>query len=145
MNPNAGRWITECTGADVGLMTKQHTLGLDALLKIRGFLPTERTRLLRDSIKRHRAQFDAEISRLVYVTLLKHAGLPTNLDRTPDAQVRDEDDTQKYDFDAISFVDSCYKETPAPINPKTARTQWDIRFAKTLPLPGTATNSTADQ
>ena len=136
MNPNAGRWIAECSGADVGPTTKQHTLGLDALLKISSFLPAERSRFLRDKIKRHRAQFDAEISRLVYATLLKHAGLPANVNGTPDAQLRDEDDTQEYDGDVISFVDDCYEETPAPVNPKTARMQWEPRFAKTLPLPG---------
>jgi DNA polymerase III epsilon subunit-like protein len=133
MNPNAGRWITECTGADVGPTTKQQALGLDALLKISGFLGTERSCFLRDKIKRHRAQFDAEISYSVYAALLKHAGVPAN--GTPDAQVREEDDTQEYDADMISFVDNCCEETPATINSKTARMQWELRFAKTLPLP----------
>ena len=133
MNPHAGRWIAECSGVDVGPTTKQHTLGLDALLKISGFIPTEYSRFLRDKIKRHRAQFDAEISRLVYVALLKHAGMPVN--GISDAQVRNEDDTQEYDGDVISFVDNSYEEMPAPISPKTARMQWELRFAKTLPLP----------
>jgi len=136
MNPNAGRWIIECSGADVGALTKQHALELNALLEISDFIPTEGSRFLRNKIERRRAQFDAEISRLVYVTLLKHAGAPVNAIGPSDAQVCDEDDTQEYDAAATVAVDDCCEETMVSNDPKTARMKWELRFVKTLPLQG---------
>ena len=74
MNPNAGRWILQCLGHDVGGIRQQHTLGLDRLLNTSGFLVSGKSDLF-ENAKRHRARFDATISRLIYISLLSHEGL----------------------------------------------------------------------
>ena len=67
MNPEAGRWIMQCSGQDVGPATKQHTLGLIHTLQLLG--------ILRDDmqIRHHDAAYDARMTRLIYVALLVRA------------------------------------------------------------------------
>jgi len=71
MNPDAGRWIWQSLGRDVGPITKQHTNGLSTLLEV---LVPERPDLRRKE-KRHQAIIDAEATRLLYLRLLQIVGL----------------------------------------------------------------------
>ena len=76
------------------------------------------------NLKRHRAGCDATICGLIYSSLLHHAG----------ALVIDcGEDTEPYDSGVVCVSEKTV--AGAPVNPKTARMQWELSCAKTLPLP----------
>jgi len=67
MNPEAGRWLLQRAGQDVGPATVQHTLGLLRMVRLAG--------LWRDDLlaRHHDAACDAQLTRLVYMSLLQRA------------------------------------------------------------------------
>ena len=120
MNPAVGRWIWQCMGRETGPVDARHTKGLSVLLRI---LAPDREDLFKD-INRHVAIVDAEGTRLVYAALLQRAD--------PKNAVEADDDTQPYDPNSARVAEDTIAGTP--VSPKTARMQWELRFAKTLPL-----------
>ena len=66
MTPLVGRWLREASGEDLGQPTTQHVLGLQDTL----------SRLLPDvtrKLRHHVAEDDAEMTRLIYLALLRRA------------------------------------------------------------------------
>ena len=116
MNPEVGRWIWQCMGRGVGALDSKWTKGLHLLLKL---LAPHREDLFLTSC--HKAVVDAEGSRLLYMTLLDHA-------------LTSDDDTQPYVPDMTLPPENMGRA--APSSPKTARRQWEVRFAKTMPMQG---------
>ena len=64
MNPDAGRWVLQSAGQDVGPETKQHTLGLVRMLRLLGVWRDS------DHNRHHNAAHDARMTRLIYVAML---------------------------------------------------------------------------
>ena len=82
MSPVVGRWLLQDAGHEVGPPQKQHTLQLDWMLRE---LVPQKSDLVS---QRHDAGADAQMTRLIYVALLRRVGRlrPTELgDRHPDA------------------------------------------------------------
>jgi len=94
MNPDAGRWIWQCLGRDVGPTTTQHVKGLSTLLEL---LVPERPEL-RQEKNRHKAIVDAEGTCLIYAALLRHAGLSP-------AQNRDTEEMKSVETDCADALD----------------------------------------
>ena len=103
-------------GREIIATDSKWTKGLRLLLRL---LAPDRGDLFDDRCRK--AVVDAEGTRLLYMTLLDHA-------RNSD------DDTQPYDPDAVCLTERVVETIPN--NPKTARKQWELKFAKTIPLPG---------
>ena len=88
MNPEVGRWLKEYGGEDVGLETTQWTFGLIKLSLKLGVLKSEgdhdaeravakfgRHDIYQDGkkIRHHSAEYDAKLTRLIYIDLLRRA------------------------------------------------------------------------
>jgi hypothetical protein len=73
MNPMLGRWLLEASGAEFGLPTAQHALGLPDVLRL---LAPEHTCLLQ---RARDASCDAQTARWVYMALVDrvHARIGT--------------------------------------------------------------------
>ena len=69
MNPGVGRWLLMCSGEDVGPETKQHTLGLDVMMRRLG-LTRQYPNLTQ---QHHSAASDAQMTRLLYAAILDRA------------------------------------------------------------------------
>ncbi len=74
MNPLVGRWLLQHSGREVGPPTKQHTLSLDTMMPL---LAPKHVHLFAD---RHDAGADAQMTRLIYIALLRHLKPQSALD-----------------------------------------------------------------
>ena len=75
MNPELGRWMRVTSGREVGPPTAKHCEGLTATVQV--LLPNKSLLLA----GRHDAGCDAELTRSIYVKLLKRCGAAASQER----------------------------------------------------------------
>ena len=78
MNPEAGRWLLECSGEDAGAETKKHILGQEKTLRLLGIWCDN----FCQELKADKASTNARLTRLVYAKMLERAAS----DQQPHAQ-----------------------------------------------------------